>query len=973
MPELGNAWHLPESAEIAGEMGMRVPLEENFAETAVTVFSGNQFRGGRGAGDQLQTGSVVFFRKAGDLTWNSTPLTFRREQGNNKYFAATLPDDRFAAGDVVQYYFRITYRDRDTTYVRTNGTASGTTANEAEARNTPFSFEVRRPLQATGEALKFDRGPVQARLYRETGHIEIAGPDLAGSPLSNVITLAPPSVRIAGHSRSIGRVLSATAVATGLELEQELDGRRIKARLRFLDDGVVRYEVTDWAGRSPEATSIAGSATALERFFGFGEKFNTLDQSGKVVRMETFDQPGNKGDRSYKVVPWFVSTRGYGLHFDSSGESIFDMRAAQKGRYSISNPSAALAFNVVYGPRLTDVLQRFTGYVGRPSFPPPFAFGPWISSDIWRNGGEIRYAVTKWRERGIPASVFVFDSPWEEGYNDFRFNMSQFGEKGRFEGEEYDGFATLAEMMTFLQKHGLKVLCWLTPFVNRVSRTGEAKGQREKARTLDDGRNRGVFVKDQAGHPIEVNWWKGKGFHVDFTDPAARSWLQDQLRELVGSCRVTTRTGAEESVIGGFKTDDGEALTNADSPDMKDLEPARRGVYIRRDARYADGRTGDEMRNGYCVEYHRAVWEVLGDEGLIFARSGFTGTQAYSGCWAGDNQPNFGVENGLPSVIVAGLSAAMSGYAVWGHDIGGYLNHNVSNAPIDLFRRWTQFGCFTPIMQLHRQVANNPNDLRQYPWGYPSAGETADDNSALAHFRTYAQLHTALFPYLYTYAKRAHETGVPILRPLVLMHQDDPRTHAVKHTYYFGEELLVAPVIEPNATERTLYLPAGEWVDFWSHEIHAGKQDLAWTNADRGKLPILVRRGSIIPLLLDDADTLCNADYVDNPVVRSPGPGLKFLIYPAGTARFEIHDGTVIQAARQAGGLEITLTSPQRPVLLRVLESRPASVRRDGTPLAEATTRSAFDGTDSGWHFAASEQILLIKFGHTGGTTRVSF
>ena len=108
-------------------------------------------------------------------------------------------------------------------------------------------------------------------------------------------------------------------------------------------------------------------------------------------------------------------------------------------------------------------------------------------------------------------------------------------------------------------------------------------------------------------------------------------------------------------MIGGFKTDDGEAQSFAGNRDTE------RGVYIRPGARFADGRTGAAMRNAYCVEYHRAVWEVLGADGVIFARSGFTGTQAFPGCWAGDNQPDYGEANGLPSVIVAGLSAAMSG------------------------------------------------------------------------------------------------------------------------------------------------------------------------------------------------------------------------------------------------------------------------------------------------------------------------
>ena len=99
------------------------------------------------------------------------------------------------------------------------------------------------------------------------------------------------------------------------------------------------------------------------------------------------------------------------------------MRAAVAGRYIVTNHVGTLKFNVVYGPALTDVLSRYTGLTGRPALPPPFAFGPWISSDIWRDGGEVSYAVTKFRERGIPVSAFVFDSPWEIAYNDFKFNI----------------------------------------------------------------------------------------------------------------------------------------------------------------------------------------------------------------------------------------------------------------------------------------------------------------------------------------------------------------------------------------------------------------------------------------------------------------------------------------------------------------------------------------------------------------------
>src|SRR5262249_6843787 len=140
-------------------------------------------------------------------------------------------------------------------------------------------------------------------------------------------------------------------------------------------------------------------------------------------------------------------------------------------------------------------------------------------------------------------------------------------------------------------------------------------------------------------------------------------------------------------------------------------------TYIPTNAVYFDGRTGVEMRNGYATEYHKTIWSVLGTNGIDFARSGFTGSGAYPGLWAGDNQPNFGDANGLPAVVIAGQSAAMSGFAIWGHDVGGYQDSNFSSTPDNLFMRWAQFGALSPIMQMHRQVTSN----LQYPWSYSAA------------------------------------------------------------------------------------------------------------------------------------------------------------------------------------------------------------------------------------------------------------
>ena len=289
-------------------------------------------------------------------------------------------------------------------------------------------------------------------------------------------------------------------------------------------------------------------------------------------------------------------------------------------------------------------------------------------------------------------------------------------------------------MMTFLQQNGVKVVCWMTPFLNTSSFNEGVPGQNlgQSSNYAAAAANNYFVRSSAAGPPLSVNWWKGTGSPVDFTNPAATTWLNSQLQALVTQSSVTRADSTLEPAIGGFKTDDGEAL-NAGPP------------YIPTTAVYSDGRTGLEMQNGYCIEYHKAISSVLGGNGILFARSGFTGTGAYPAGWPGDNQPNYTQANGLQGVITAGNSAAMSGYSIWGHDIGAYQNANFEANHADLFMRWTQYGAFTPIMHMHRQV--NTANLEQYPWGYGT--------TALANYVTYANLHSQLFPYIYTYAMEA--------------------------------------------------------------------------------------------------------------------------------------------------------------------------------------------------------------------------
>jgi alpha-D-xyloside xylohydrolase len=308
---------------------------------------------------------------------------------------------------------------------------------------------------------------------------------------------------------------------------------------------------------------------------------------------------------------------------------------------------------------------------------------------------------------------------------------------------------------------------------------------------------------------------------IDFTNPHARLWWQDQVRQAI-------HAGAD-----GFKDDHGE------------------GTYVG-DVRFADGSDPRLMRNRYAVLYNNTMEELIAKDlkgdGVLFIRSVSTGANGLGLLWGGDNQASFSTENGLPTVVTAGLSAGLSGMPLWTADLGAY-EKTASTPNPTLFMRWTEYAAFSPAME----TLSTSNLL---PWDY---GE-----QALAVYRKYALLHMSLFPYLYAAAQEAAKTGMPILRALVLEYQDDEQARAAKSEYLFGPDLLVAPVVD-EGTQRAVYLPAGGWIDYWTGaQITGGKTVVA--DAPLDTIPLYVRQGAV---LADGVMTLVPQSESGNKIVPS--------------------------------------------------------------------------------------------------------
>jgi alpha-D-xyloside xylohydrolase len=252
------------------------------------------------------------------------------------------------------------------------------------------------------------------------------------------------------------------------------------------------------------------------------------------------------------------------------------------------------------------------------------------------------------------------------------------------------------------------------------------------------------------------------------------------------------------------------------------------GEDIPANARFANGMTGAEMHNLYPLYYNRVVYEVtqqMKGEGLVWSRSGWAGNQRYPTCWSGDPACAW---DSLAFTLRGGLSLGLSGVPFWSHDVGGYRGQPTEK----LYIRWAQFGMFCSHTRCH-------GESQREPWYY--------GNRALEIFRDYARLRYQLFPYLYSCAHQAAKTGMPVLRAMLLEFPDDDNCYDKELQYMFGPCFLVAPIFNEN-NQRDVYLPPGQWFDYWTEKIYQGPSNIV-IKAPLDRLPLFVRSGAVIPMM----------------------------------------------------------------------------------------------------------------------------
>ncbi|TRY17759.1 alpha-xylosidase [Tessaracoccus rhinocerotis] len=393
-----------------------------------------------------------------------------------------------------------------------------------------------------------------------------------------------------------------------------------------------------------------------ERVYGLGERFGPFTKNGQVVESWNADG-GTSSEQSYKAVPFYVTSRGYGVFVDHPGRVSFEVGSEINSRVQFSVEGETLDYYVIAGPTPKDVLRRYTRLTGRPARVPAWSFGLWLTTSFTARYDEQTVAgfVDGMAERNLPLSVFHYDCFWMREFQwcDFEWDSRTFP----------DPVGQIAR----LHERGLKVSVWINPYI----------GQRSKL--FSEAAENGYLLKRRDGSVWQWDLWQAGMGIVDFTNPDARQWYLGHLERLL------------DQGVDSFKTDFGERIPVDDVV-------------------WHDGSDPERMHNYYANLYNGAVFRLLerrkgAGNAILYARSATAGCQQFPVHWGGDCDSTFA---SMAESLRGGLSLAMSGFGYWSHDIGGFEG----TPDPTVFKRWVAFGMLSSHSRLHG------SDSVRVPWAF---------------------------------------------------------------------------------------------------------------------------------------------------------------------------------------------------------------------------------------------------------------
>lgn len=532
----------------------------------------------------------------------------------------------------------------------------------------------------------------------------------------------------------------------------------------------------------------------MECYYGMGDKPSHFNLKGKRFQNWVTDEYafGKDRDPLYKAIPFYIglhNNMSYGIFFDNTFRTFFDFGHERRSVTSFWAQGGEMNYYFFYGPEMKEVVNSYTDLTGKPELPPLWALGFHQSKWSYYPESNVREVTQKFRDLKIPCDAIYLDIDYMDGWRCFTWN------------KEY--FPDPKKMVSDLEEQGFKTVAIIDPGI----KIDKDYWVYQEALEND------YFCKRADGPLMRGKVWPGECNFPDFTNPKVRKWWRDLYKELI-----------EDVGIKGVWNDMNE-------PAVMEVPTKTFPLDVRHNY---DGHpcSHSKAHNVYGMQMAKATYEGLKKfafpkRPFVITRSAYSGTQRYSSSWTGDNIASW------EHLWIANQQIqrmAISGYSFIGTDIGGFAEQPTG----ELFVRWIQLGIFHPFCRVHSSGDHGD----QEPWSF--------DEDVTDIVRKFVELRYKLLPYLYTSFYKYITEGSPMVKPLVLFDQEDHQTYYRTDEFIFGDHILVCPIQEPNAKGRRMYIPRGNWYNYWTYELVEGGKEV-WVDADIDTLPLFVKEGAVIP------------------------------------------------------------------------------------------------------------------------------
>ena len=533
---------------------------------------------------------------------------------------------------------------------------------------------------------------------------------------------------------------------------------------------------------------------AAESYYGMGDKASHINLKGRKVENWVTDQYafGKDQEPLYKAIPFYIGLhhqKAYGVFFDNSFQSFFDFGHDRRNVTSFWAEGGEMNYYFFYGPNMAQVVEAYSSLTGTPELPPLWALGFHQSKWSYFPDSQVRSIAQTFREKQIPCDAIYLDIDYMDGFRCFTWDKERFPDPKK--------------LLEDMKSNGFKLVTMIDPGI-KIDR---------KYWVYNEANQKGYFCRRADGTHFKGKVWPGDCKFPDFTDPRVREWWADLYKEMMSDIGVQ-----------GVWNDMNE-------PAVMDVPSKTANLDIRHnyDGNPCSHRKG---HNVYGMQMVRATFEGVKKHSFprrpfVITRAAYAGTQRYASTWTGDNVATW------EHLFIANAQVqrmCMSGYSFVGSDIGGFAEQPSG----ELFLRWVQMAVFHPFCRVHSSGDHGD----QEPWSF---GE-----DILNHVREFINLRYQLLPYLYTAFYKYSTEGVPMVQSMVYQEQEDTQTYFRTDEFMFGDQILVCPIQEPNATGRRMYFPKGEWYNYWTDELEIGGVE-KYVETGLSKIPLFAKAGALIP------------------------------------------------------------------------------------------------------------------------------